>query len=84
VERRWSVRDLAERAGISTGTLMKVEHGDPSVSLRTAFDVATLVGVPLYYEDRTRLGAELTRNRDRVALLPQRVREREADLDDGF
>lgn len=84
VERRWSVRDLAERAGISTGTLHKVEHGDPSVSLGTAFDVATLVGVPLYHEDRARLATELTRNRDRIALLPQRVREREADVDDGF
>lgn len=84
VERRWSVRELAERAGISTSTLLRVERGDPTVSLGVAFDVATLVGVPLFYEDRSRLAPELSRSRDRVALLPQRVRERESDVDDDF
>lgn len=84
IERRWSVRELAERAGISTGTLLKVEHGDPTVSLGVAFDVATLVGVPLFYEDRSRLATELTRSRELVTLLPQSVRARASDLDDDF
>lgn len=83
VERRWSTRELAERAGISTGTLLRVEHGDPSVSLGVAFDVATLVGVPLYFDDQARLAGELARQRDRLTLLPQRVRER-GDVDDDF
>jgi transcriptional regulator with XRE-family HTH domain len=83
VERRWSTRDLAERAGISTGTLLRVEHGDPTVGLGVAFDVALLVGVPLYFEDPSRLAPELARARDRVRLLPQRVRERGA-VDDDF
>jgi transcriptional regulator with XRE-family HTH domain len=83
VERRWSVRELAERAGISTGTLRKVEQGDPTVAIGTAFDVATLVGVPLFYEDRSRL-AEATRlNRERAALIPQRVHRR-GEVDDDF
>lgn len=84
VERRWTVRELAERAGISTSTLQKVEQGDPSVTLGVAFDVATLVGVPLFDLDRSRLGAELARRRDRLALLPQRVRDPEADLGNEF
>jgi transcriptional regulator with XRE-family HTH domain len=83
VERRWSTRELAERAGISTGTLLRVEHGDPTVSLGVAFDLATLVGVPLYFEDRGRLAAELGRARDRLALLPQRIHERDV-VDDDF
>jgi len=83
VERRWSTRELAERAGISTGTLLRVERGDPTVSLGVAFDVALLVGVPLYFEDRSRLAPELARARDRVRLLPQRVRER-GPVDDDF
>ena len=84
---RWAYRDvieLAERAGISTNTLHKVEQGDPSVCLGTALDVATLVGVPLFYEDRSRLAEEAARSRDRAALLPQRVRQREGDLDNDF
>lgn len=84
VERRWTVRELAERAGISTSTLLKVEQGDPSVTLGVAFDVATLVGVPLFNADRSALGVELTRRRDRLTLLPQRVREPEGDLDNEF
>jgi transcriptional regulator with XRE-family HTH domain len=84
VERRWTVRELAERAGISTSTLLKVEQGDPTVGLGVAFDVATLVGVPLFYEDRARLAAEALRHRERVTLLPQRVRERDRDLDNEF
>jgi transcriptional regulator with XRE-family HTH domain len=84
VERRWTVRELAERAGISTSTLLKVEQGDPSVTLGVAFDVATLVGVPLFDTDRAALGAELARRRDRLTLLPQRIREREEDLGNEF
>jgi hypothetical protein len=54
------------------------------VTLGVAFDVATLVGVPLFYEDRARLGAELVRRRDRLTLLPQRVREPKGDLGNEF
>jgi transcriptional regulator with XRE-family HTH domain len=84
LERRWSVRELAERAGVSTGTLQKVEHGDPSVSLGTAFDVAALVGVSLFYSDRERLADEAVRARRRPVLLPSAVRKRAQDLDNDF
>jgi transcriptional regulator with XRE-family HTH domain len=84
LERRWPVRELAGRAGISTNTLHKVEQGDPSVLLGTALDLATLVGVPLFHEDRSRLAEEAARSRERVALLPQRVRQRKEDLDNEF
>lgn len=79
VERRWSSQQLAERGGISVDTLRKVERGDPTVSVGIAFDIATLVGVPLFYEDRSRLASEVARARDRVSLLPQQVRSRAAD-----
>jgi transcriptional regulator with XRE-family HTH domain len=84
LERRWPVRELAERAGISTNTLHKVEQGDPTVALGTALDVASLIGVPLYYEDQSRLASEAERSRERAALLPQRVRRRGDDLDNEF
>lgn len=84
IERRWTVRDLAERAGISTSTLQKVERGDPSVALGVALDVATLVGVPLFHEDRATLEAELERRRDRLTLLPRRIRTPAEELDNEF
>jgi transcriptional regulator with XRE-family HTH domain len=81
--RRWTVRALAERAGVSADTLHKVETGDPTVALGTAFDVATLLGVPLFYE-RSRLADEAARIRNRPVLLPRAVRARRGDLDNEF
>jgi len=78
------MRELAERAGITLPTLSKVERGDPTVSLGVAFEVATLVGVPLFYEDLTRLTLDLDRTRARAALLPQRVRVPAEGLRDDF
>jgi len=84
VERRWTIRELAERAGVSANTLRRVESGDPSVSLGVAFDVAALVGVPLFYEEPGRLAAEAARSRERAELLPSRVRRRRGDVRDDF
>jgi transcriptional regulator with XRE-family HTH domain len=83
-ERRWSMQELADRAGITKFTLRKVERGDPTVGLGVAFEVAALVGVALFHEDRSRLSGALDRARDRSALLPQRVRARDEDVKDDF
>lgn len=83
-QRRWSQRDLAERAGVTPRTLAKVERGDPSVGLGTAFELASLVGVPLFHEDRGPLSLDLDRTRARSALLPARVRGRKGKLVDDF
>lgn len=82
-ERGWSQADLAERAGIGVRTLNRVEHGDPRVAIGTAFELAALVGVPLFHVDRERLTMDLERTRARSAVLPQRVRARR-EVDDEF
>lgn len=84
VERKWSATELAERAGIDRLTLRKVEVGDPTVSIGIAFDVAVLVGVPLFFEEPGRLASEVGRRREVVRLLPQRIRERDEDVNDDF
>jgi len=83
-ERRWSVQELADRAGITPFTLSKVERGDPTVGLGVAFEAAALVGVPLFHEDRARLRIDTERTRNRLALLPQRVRARKQGVKDDF
>ncbi|MCW2993702.1 MAG: family DNA-binding transcriptional regulator [Conexibacter sp.] len=83
-ERRWSQKDLAGRAGITTPTLRKVEQGDLGVAIGTVFEVATLVGVPLFHEDRARLALDLDLVTARSALLPQRVRAPKREVDDDF
>lgn len=76
IERQWTIRQMAERAGIDKNTVSKVEHGDPSVALGTALDLAVLVGVPLFFDDRARLATEARRERETATLLAQRVRPR--------
>ena len=79
-----TAEELSERAGISTFTLRKVEKGDPTVALGTAFEVATLLGIPLFGADRRDLSALVDRGRDRLAILPARVREPEGGVHDDF
>jgi len=78
------MRELAERAGMTIPTLRRIERGDLTVSLGAAFEAAALVGVPLFNEDRAQLSIDLDRTRDRIALLPQRVRPRREDVKDDF
>jgi transcriptional regulator with XRE-family HTH domain len=82
--RRWKAEELAERVGVSRDTLRKVEKGDPTVTLGIAFEIATILGVPLFGADRDRLAALVERGRERLALLPARVRESPEEDNDAF
>jgi transcriptional regulator with XRE-family HTH domain len=85
--RKWRLADLAERAGVSIPTVRNIEHGSPTVAIGTVFEVARLLGVPLFGADS---GAQLRsihgRLADQLALLPARIRTRDdaEDLDDDF
>jgi transcriptional regulator with XRE-family HTH domain len=82
-ERRWTLQELAERAGVTAVTMRKVERGDPSVRLGVAFEAAALTGVPLFDPDPARRRLEVERVDDRLALLPRLVR-RPTEIDDDF
>src|SRR4051794_37286619 len=74
-ERRWTMRELAERIGVSVPTVRKVERGDPSAGLGIAFEAATLTEVPLFDAAPSRLSLEHARVEDRLAVLPRLVRK---------
>ena len=80
-ERRWTLAELAERVGVSAVTMRKVERGDPSVALGTAFEAAALVGVPLFHQDSARRSVEGEVVLSRLAVLPATVRSRRVDDD---
>lgn len=83
--RRWSAARLAEQAGINVRTLRKVEQGDPTVALGTAFDVAVIVGVPLFAASPAEVSLLADSLVDRAALLGKRVVPISDDgLDDDF
>jgi transcriptional regulator with XRE-family HTH domain len=83
LERRWTAQELADRIGISVVTLRKIERGDPSVALGSAFEAATLTGVPLFHEERPPLSSRLRRAEDKLAVLPSRARK-PREVDDAF
>jgi hypothetical protein len=85
----WASRTPLDRpgagraGGVSVVTLRKIERGDTSVGLGVTFEAATLTGVPLFYEERSRLATELGRAGDRLAVLPSRARK-PREIDDDF
>ena len=80
-ERRWTVVELAERVGVSPVTIRKVEKGDPTVALGTAFEAAALVGVSLFHEDPARRAVEAEYVSTRLAVVPAAVRPGRVDDD---
>ena len=82
-EHRWTLEQLAERVGVTRVTMRKVERGEPTVGLGVAFEAAAVLGVPLFHEDAARRRLEARSIEDRLAVLPQSVRE-PAEVDDDF
>lgn len=83
-QRKMSEADLAERVGIARSTLQAIEKGHPTVEIGLVFEAATLVGVPLFVDTPARLGTELARVSETMALLPRSVRRARGDLNDDF
>lgn len=83
-QRKWTENELAQRAGISRATLQKIEKGDLGVAIGLVFEVAALVGVPLFEEERGSLALHIARADDKLALLPQAVRKPGQPVNDDF
>ena len=83
-QRRWNEKNLAERTGISRATLQKIENGDMSCSIGLFFEVATLVGINLFEQDKFPLSRHLEQTRDKIALLPKRIKVKTKAVHDDF
>ncbi|MGD9368453.1 MAG: helix-turn-helix transcriptional regulator [Desulfobacteraceae bacterium] len=83
-QRKWSEKNLADRAGISRATLQKIEAGEMSPSIGLVFETAVLVGVNLFEQDNQRLETRLDLTQSKIALLPKRIRNKKKAVDDDF
>ncbi len=83
-QRKWTEKSLADRAGISRATLQKIENGEMSCAIGLVFEVATLVGVNLFEQKGLPLSMHLEQTRDKISLLPQRIRVKTKEVDDDF
>ena len=82
-QRRWTVEELATRVGVGVATMRKVERGDLTVAIGTAFEAAAIAGVVLFAEDAPRRRLEVGRVADQLAVLPKLVRVPNT-IDDNF
>ena len=83
-KRQWSEQNLAARADISRATLQKIEAGEMSPSIGLVFEVAALVGVPLFEQDSRGLATSIELTQSKIALLPKRIRTKTKAVDDDF
>lgn len=72
---------LAERAGISRATLRKIEAGEMTSAIGIVFELAIIVGVPLFGDSQQiAIGLELTQSK--IALMPKRIKQHNKIYDD--
>lgn len=83
-ERKWTEQELAERAGISRGTLNKIEKGDLRCEIGLVFEVAALTGVTLFQPTSARMTVDIDAVTNKLALLPQSVRTKNKVVEDDF
>jgi transcriptional regulator with XRE-family HTH domain len=84
IEKKLTMDETAQRAGISRALLRRIERGEPGSTIGTVFEVAAIVGVPLFEAERSRLTSQIAQRNDRLALLPLRVRAPGKAVKDDF
>jgi len=84
VERGLTVAEAAERAGISRGLVHRIENGEMGCSIGAVFELATIVGVPLFEAEPSTVTQHLATARSKLTLLPKKVRKSTKAVKDDF
>ncbi len=89
LEKGWSESELAERAGVSRTFVRAVESGKPQSEIGSAFEMAFLVGLPLFdpqgdKPDPARMNALSAQSVRLLSALPKRAAKPKLELNDDF
>lgn len=84
IEQRRTAQEVADRAGISRGLLQRIEKGDRKCEIGVVFEVATILGIQLFGADEAQLRKHLRHTEEKLALLPQSVRNKQKVVRDDF
>jgi len=84
IRKRMSAADLGERAGVSRGLVARVEAGDMGAAIGAAFEMAAVLGIPLFDPAPERVSQALAATREVNALLPKRAFQLTSEVDDDF
>ena len=82
-EKKMTAADMASRAGISRGTLYKIEHGNLHCELGIVFEVAAIAGILLFEMSSVNLSMQVANMESKLHLLPKRIQVSK-DFDDNF
>ena len=83
-QKKMTTIELAQRAGISRSLLQRIEKGDSKCSIGAVFEVAAIVGIPLFDADEKSLAQHVYRVEEKLSLLPQSIRQSKIELKDDF
>lgn len=84
IERKLTAEEMAERAHISRGLVVRIEKGDPGCAIGAVFEAAAIVGVRLFDADHATMTSLLSTNTTTLALLPKAVRSPKIEVKDDF
>jgi transcriptional regulator with XRE-family HTH domain len=84
IERKLSIAQLAERAGVSRDMMHRIEQGDPRCGIGLVFEAAAIVGVPLFEEDHGRLTTRMNEQEEKLRLLPKSIHRARTVVKDDF
>lgn len=84
LNRKMTSAELAERTGVSRGLVARVENGDMGSAIGAFFEMAAVLGVPLFEAEPARLTEQLNQARSVKALMPKRAFQSTMKVDDDF
>ena len=84
IERRMTIGELADRAGLSRGLVRRIETGDLGCAIGAVFEAAAVVGVRLFDADQPTLASRIAANKETLILLPRAVRASSRPVKDDF
>lgn len=81
---KMTAQELAERLGVTRGTVQRLESGDPKVEIGITIDAFVILGIPLIQGGIKGVQHRIRTGETHLALLPKYVRPRHVEVSDDF
>jgi ribosome-binding protein aMBF1 (putative translation factor) len=82
-ERGLTQKGLADRVRVSRALVQRVEAGDPRCEMGLVFEMAFLLGIQIFEDEKTHT-TMMDSLSDKIALLPAKVRVRKQEVSSDF
>jgi ribosome-binding protein aMBF1 (putative translation factor) len=82
-ERGITQKGLADRVRVSRAMVQRIEAGDPKCEIGVVFEIAFLLGIQLFGEEKTHTTL-MESLQDKISLLPASVRESKQEVSSDF